>query len=62
MSVTFTVLLLWGCVVSNVIKMNVCFGKGCKYMNSVLSSSIHHPVFIQCLVHKLGGMHCYLGL
>lgn len=62
MTVTFRGLLLLGCVVSNVTKMNVCFGKGCKYMNSVLSSPIYHPVFIQCRVHKLEGMHCYLGL
>lgn len=62
MTVTFTGLLLLGYVVSNVIKMSVCFGKGCKYMKSVLSSPIYHPVFILCLVHKLEGMHCYLGL
>ena len=49
MTVTFTGLLLLGYVVSNVIKMNVCFGKGCKYMNSVLSSLIYHPVFILCI-------------
>lgn len=34
---TFTGLLWLGYVVSNVLKMNVCFGKGCKFMNSVLS-------------------------
>lgn len=62
MPVTFTGLLLFGYVVSNVIKMNVCFGKGCKSMNSVLSSPIYHPVFMQCLVHKLEGRHCYSGL
>lgn len=62
MTVTFTGLLLLGYVVSNVIKMNVCFGKGCKYMKSVLSSPIYHPVLILCLVYKLEGMHCYLGL
>lgn len=59
MAVTFTGLFLLGCVISNVIKMNVCFGKGCKYMNSVLSSPIYHPVFIQCLVRKREGRHCY---
>lgn len=62
MTVTFTGLLLFGYVGSNVIKMNVCFGKGCKYLNSVLSSPIDHPVFIQRLVHTLEGRHCCLGL
>lgn len=62
MTVTFMGLLLLAYVVSNVIKMNVCFGKGCKCINSVLSSSIYHPAFIPCLVHKLEGTRCYLGL
>ena len=62
MTVTFMGLLLLAYVVSNVIKMNVCFGKGCKCINSILSSSIYHPAFILCLVHKLEGTHCYLGL
>lgn len=43
---TFRGLHLLDYVVSNVIKMNVCFGKGCKYMNSVLSSPIYHSMFI----------------
>lgn len=60
--VTFVGLLWLGCVVSNIIKMNVCFGQGYKYMNSILSSPIHHPAFIPCPAHKLEGTHRYLGL
>lgn len=54
MTATFTGLLSLGSVVSNVIKMNVCFGKGCKYMNSVLSGPIHHPAFAQCWLVSWG--------